>query len=178
MADVVKGWCWQMFCPILILYGRCCTRMWQMLWPLSYNDRCYVLSNLVDVMPGVADEMATAVRIDYFHLSSWVLNRTSPDMCDRWCLPIFLLRDGLLTLKYIDSFIVLVRFWSSIPTILKLSTVVVWPVKVQWSNIGEMCSNPQLLQKEEHLQEVLVRCKHPMLAFKRIKINNSVQQNL
>ena len=49
----------------------------------------------------------------YFNLSSRVLNRTSSHTCGRWYLPMFLLRDGLLTLIYFDGFMVLVRFWSS-----------------------------------------------------------------
>ena len=49
----------------------------------------------------------------------------------------FLLRDGLLTLMYKVSLIVLMRFWSSLPTILKFSVVTLWPVMLQWSNIGD-----------------------------------------
>ena len=29
------------------------------------------------------------------------------------------------------------RFWPALPTILKFSTVVVWPVVMEWSYIGE-----------------------------------------
>ena len=58
-------------------------------------------------------------------------------MCGRWNLPIFLLRDGLLTLMYSASFIALLRFWSSLPTILKFSMVTWWLVMLLWSNIGE-----------------------------------------
>ena len=54
--------------------------------------------------------------IIYFILSSEMLNRTSSQMCGRWYLPIFLFRDGLLTLIYRASLIVLIRFWSSLPT--------------------------------------------------------------
>ena len=63
-----------------------------------------------------------------FSLSSEVVNRTSPHICGRWNLPMFLLRDGLLTLINNASFIALMRFWSSLPTILKLSMVILWPV--------------------------------------------------
>ena len=48
-------------------------------------------------------------------------NRTSSHMCGRWNLPTFLFRDGLLTLMNSASFIALLRFWSSLPTILKFS---------------------------------------------------------
>ena len=44
-------------------------------------------------------------------------------MWGRWYLPMFLLRDGLLTLMYNASFITLLRFWSSIPTMQKFSMV-------------------------------------------------------
>ena len=45
-----------------------------------------------------------------------MLNRTSCQMCGRWYLPIFLFRDGSLTLIYGASLMVLIRFWSSLPT--------------------------------------------------------------
>ena len=48
-----------------------------------------------------------------FSLSSEVLNRISSHICGRWNLPMVLLRDGLLTLINNDSFIALLRFWSS-----------------------------------------------------------------
>ena len=73
----------------------------------------------------------------YFNFSSEVLTRTSSHMWGRWYLPMFLLRDGLLTLMYNASLIVLLRFWSSLPTILKLSIVTWWPLMLLWSNIGE-----------------------------------------
>ena len=66
-----------------------------------------------------------------------MLNRTSSHIWGRWYLPIFLFRNGLLTLMFTDSFISLMRFWSSLPTILKFSSVVVWPVVLKWSYIGE-----------------------------------------
>ena len=49
-----------------------------------------------------------------------VLCKTSSHMCGRWYLPIFLLRDGSLTLMNRASLIALVRFWSSLPIMLKL----------------------------------------------------------
>ena len=50
-----------------------------------------------------------------------MLNRTSSQMCGRWYLPMFLFRDGLLTLIYRASMMVLIRFWSSLPTMPKFS---------------------------------------------------------
>ena len=69
-----------------------------------------------------ADVIATGF---YFSLSSMLLIRTSSDTCGRWYLPMFLFRDGLLTLMNIDSFISLERFCFSLPTILKVLMVVV-----------------------------------------------------
>ena len=64
-------------------------------------------------------------------------------------LPMFLFRVGLLTLIYMDSVIILVKPCPSLPTMLKLSMVVRWPVVVWWLCIGEgafrcslyLCSN-------------------------------------
>ena len=73
----------------------------------------------------------------YSNLSSDMLCRTSSHMCGRWYLPMFLFRDGLLTLIYRASFIVLRRFWPSLPTISKLSIVTLWPEMTEWSWMGE-----------------------------------------
>ena len=71
----------------------------------------------------------------YFILNSEMLNRTSSHMWDRWYLPIFLFRNGFLTCMYIDSFISLMKFQSSLLTILNFSRV--RPVVLKWSYIGE-----------------------------------------
>ena len=68
----------------------------------------------------------------HFSLSSVLLTRTSSHMWGRWYLPMFLFRDELLTLMNIDSLISLERFSSSLPTMLKLSSVVEWPVMLLW----------------------------------------------
>ena len=77
----------------------------------------YIYSVLADVIAMVVDVMTTQgvyivwqmlrpyvwlmelpqVSI-YFKFSSEMLTRTSPHICGRWYLPIFLLRDGLLAL--------------------------------------------------------------------------------
>ena len=69
----------------------------------------------------------------YFSLSSMLLIRTSSHMWGRWYLPMFLFRDGLLTLMNIYSLINQERFCSSLPIMLKLSSVVEWPVIWLWS---------------------------------------------
>ena len=48
----------------------------------------------------------------------------------------FLLSGVSLTLMKKASLIALVRFWSSLPTIVKLLMLILWPVVLQWSNIG------------------------------------------
>ena len=60
----------------------------------------------------------------YVILSYEVFNRTSSQICGRWYLPMFLFRDGLLTLIYRASLMVVMRFWSSLLTILKLSMLI------------------------------------------------------
>ena len=75
----------------------------------------------------------------WFHLSlsPRMSNRTSSQICSSWYLPMFLLRDGSFTLMNIASFIVLVRFCDFLPIMLKLSTLVWWPVMLQCSLMGE-----------------------------------------
>ena len=70
-------------------------------------------------------------------------------MFGRFYLPTFLFRVGLLTLIYIASFMALAILCPSLPIILKLSTVVVWPVVFWCSKIGEgvlnvLCIAPQM----------------------------------
>ena len=60
----------------------------------------------------------------YLSLSSGDLTSTSSHMCGSWYLPIFLFRDGSLTLINNASLMALAIPWSSMPTILKLSRTV------------------------------------------------------
>ena len=80
-------------------------------------------------------------KVNYFNFCSEVLNRTSSQTCGRWYLPTFLLRDGSLTLMYRASFIVLIWFKSSLPKMLKLLMVTLWPVMLPWSYMGEGVSD-------------------------------------
>ena len=73
----------------------------------------------------------------YFRFSSDMFNRTSSQMCGRWYLPIFLFRDGLFTLMYKASLMVLKRLWSSLPKMVKLSMLTLWPEVLQWSCMGD-----------------------------------------
>ena len=84
LADVIARW--QMEWPsqgIFVNTGRCYLPGDR--WTITTIDRCYYQ---------VADWIATGS--DYSKLSSGVLSRTSSNMCDRWYLPIFLLRDEVL----------------------------------------------------------------------------------
>ena len=95
---------------------------------------------MADVIAFVADGMATGSIVFisfYFTLSSEMLNRASSHMSGRWYLPMFLFWGGLLTCMYIESFISLMRFWSFLLTMLKFSSVVIWPVMLKWTYIGE-----------------------------------------
>ena len=109
-----------------LLFGWCyCHGRWNSHIGWNGLGRCFCL--VADVIP----------QGHYFSLSSMLLIRTSSQMCGRWYLPMFLLRDGLLTLMNIDSLISLERLCSSMPTILKLFNVMLWPEVLQWSWIGE-----------------------------------------
>ena len=93
-----------------------CLPWWQMEFATVGMCQCIK----ADVKTLLADVIAMGL---YFIFSSVVLTITSSHTWGRWYLPMFLFRDGLLTLMYIDSFINLERLCSSIPTILKLLSV-------------------------------------------------------
>ena len=74
-------------------------------WPFGYQ--------------GVTSQMVwlclLMVNVYYFNCISGDLTSTLSQICGSWYLPIFLLRDGSLTLISIASLIVLVMLWSSLP---------------------------------------------------------------
>ena len=108
------GWCychiqcWLMLLPRWLMLSPP-MGVWQMLWPLG---QC-------------------------FNFNSDVVFKTSSHMWGRWYLPMFLFRDGSLTLMNRASFIALVKLWSSLPTMLKLVMLMLWPVLLWWSKMGE-----------------------------------------
>ena len=148
VADVIAtiwiGWC---YCHsggwnYHIWMGWCFYPMQQMEQPHMWQlISLFIVANgmatlwLADVIAIVADGMATGWNVfkayvitlladvktmgHYFNFSSVLLTSTSSHMWGRWYLPMFLFRDGLLTLIDIDSLISLERFSSSLPTILK-----------------------------------------------------------
>ena len=81
----------------------------------------YLLANLMK-------HSCCGAEVIYFIFSFDMENRTLSQMSGRFYLPMFLFRVGLLTPMYIASFKALAIFYPSLPIILKLSTVVVWPV--------------------------------------------------
>ena len=60
--------------------------------------------------------------IIYFSFNSGDLTNTSSQICGSWYLPIFLFRDGSLTLISMASLMVLVMLWSSLSTMLNIHT--------------------------------------------------------
>ena len=67
--------------------------IWQMWWPKWHRWNSHLR-----VVGALADGKANCQL--YSNLSSEMLCRTSSHMCGRWYLPMFLFRDGLLTLIY------------------------------------------------------------------------------
>ena len=55
----------------------------------------------------------------YLSLSSGDLTNTSSHICGSWYLPIYLFRDGSLTLISIVSLMDLAKLWYSLPTMLE-----------------------------------------------------------
>ena len=138
MADVIAIVADGIATFIFILFS------WLMILPYVLVVDVKPLTNatygVADVIATVADGIATAgwvclwqmlmsvvdgetTKVNYLNFSSGVLNRTSSHTSGRWYLPIFLLRDGSLTLMYRAFLIVLIRFWSSLPSMLKLLMV-------------------------------------------------------
>ena len=117
---------WQMELPLIL--------MADVIAIMADGIAIYRLECKADVIAFVADGITTG---SYLSLSSMLFIRTSSHTCGRWYLPMFLFRDELLTLMNIDSFISPERFCSSLPTVLKLLMLVVWPVVLLWSCIGK-----------------------------------------
>ena len=139
VADVIAIFGWLMLLPLFM----CCCILWQVLLPLwlMVMPFCRIdVSFAADVvcqggrwnsLPGWVMLWSDVITIGgrwnghrvlfYFTFSSGLFHRTSSHMWGRWYLPMFLFWDGLLTLIYRASFMVLMRFWSSLPTMLKLS---------------------------------------------------------
>ena len=66
--------------------------------------------------------------------SHGVLNRTPSHMWQGSYLPMFILRVGLFTIIKMNSFITLAKSSPSLPTMWKLSSVVVWPCSLNLSS--------------------------------------------
>ena len=95
----------------------------------------------------------------YFKLIAEMLNWASSQMWGRLYLPMFLFRGGLFTLMLIDPLMVLPMFQSSLPTILKLSMVVEWPVVLQWSYMSWL----SIQCRKDHFCRTSMPKAHPQL---------------
>ena len=91
------------------------------------------------------------VVLSYLSHSDGVSWRTSSHMWGSWYFPRFLSRDGSLTWMYIASLMVLVTTCSSLPTMLKHSSLTGCPLVWLWWCIGDWaikCSfnlSPQMI---------------------------------
>ena len=122
------------YCAMLFAGGCCVLNLWQMLWAPCIVSQ--IEGHCSRYYCQCARWNGHTEWLFYFILCSEVLNRTSSHIWGRWYLPMLLFRDGWLTLMHIASFIVLMRFWSSLPTLPKFTIVIVWPV-MQWSYAGK-----------------------------------------
>ena len=142
LADVIANNVWRNTIQISV-DDVISTKFWLMLLPIVWCGWCYYhLADVIAIGWRMADVKSNVSYVmipglGYFSLSSVMLFRTSSHTWGRWYLPMFLLRDGLLTLMYIASLISLFWLFSSLPTTLKLLIVVSWPVMKLWSKIGE-----------------------------------------
>ena len=82
---------------------------------------CYMVHDVYMEPCGYQGSPGPGVVGCYLSFSSGNLISTSSDICGSWCLPMFLFRDGSLTLINIASLMALAISWSSLPTMLKLS---------------------------------------------------------
>ena len=93
----------------------------------------------------------------FLSFNSVIVKSILSHICGRLYFPMFLFRVGLLTLMNMASLMVLAILLSSLPKILKLSIVVLWPLAVWWWKIGEgvfMCSLKSLQKSLEILSKV------------------------
>ena len=113
---------------IIIIYGSWC-----------YRTMVYLGSDGVEllIIGGFRRYHHAWCYWHYFSCDSGDLASTSSQICGHWNLPIFLLRDGSLTLMNIASLMFLAILLLSLPTILKLSRDTSWPVMLWWSMMGD-----------------------------------------
>ena len=133
------------------------------------------------VLDGASDVLSSCCSLhscQFFILSSGVLNRMPSHMCGRLYLSMLLLIVRLFTLIILDSLVVLARFFSSLPTMLKFPSVVMWP-GVDWKpctgesalrcslSLSPNCSNWHLYALFIAIQslELIPICYFPFLYF-------------
>ena len=96
----------------------------------------------------------------YLSWRSRALNKTSFNIWCNWYFPMFLLRDGSLTLTKIMSLMVLVRVCDSLPTIKKLSNLVWWCEVLAWSLMWKVPWDAPLTFPQRSLQFPLYALHH------------------
>ena len=119
LADVVpKDGRWNVWS------GKCCSHLLNCVWQM--------------LCLSITEGITTVKKSEtYFNLIPEVLKRTSSQICNRLYFSMFLLRYELLSLMYIDSFIFLGWFWSSLLTILPLY----WNFQLLWYDQWFYCGN-------------------------------------
>ena len=115
--------------------SKCCCHWGR--WIVKHDG----MFNMADVVASVTDGIATGsmyLVVFYFILILvlWCWVEPHP-ICESDGICLCFCSGMDCWPLYMDSFITLMRLWSSLPTILKLSSAVVWPVVLQWSYIGE-----------------------------------------
>ena len=78
-----------------------------------------------------------AAEVHCLKCKAWKSCRILSQMWGTWNLPIFLLKDGSLTLKNIASLMFLVILCTSLPTVEKLSTLILCPALLPYMYMGE-----------------------------------------
>ena len=101
---------------------------------------CYMVHDAIMEPCGYHGSLGPGAVGCYLIFSSGVLMSTSSHICGNWYLPMFLFRDGLLTLINTASLMALAIYWSSLPTMLKLCRDSSWPVMLWWSWLGDVAS--------------------------------------
>ena len=141
MSLGAKMLCGYLLIWFMVLQNQC---VWQMLchWSedvmrLHLKKLWFLLYRTILYVTDVMSPKPWCYLACYLSLSSCEFISTSSHMCGSWYLPILLLRDESLTLIKVASLMDLAKFWSSLPTMLKLLKDISWPVVLWWSWMGD-----------------------------------------
>ena len=96
VADVIATWSADVIANVADVIATYFIVCWLMLLPWWYMLKPHRVMLIWQMLkPFVADVITTVSS--YLKFSSEMLSRTSSQICGRWYLPMFLLRDGLLS---------------------------------------------------------------------------------